>query len=77
MKAFRPTAASGQNTVLQLFFWRLIHLLSLPVVVFFVFEGDKRAEFKRDKHVLTLAHWMTNAAQYMIEACGFEYSMVR
>jgi hypothetical protein len=39
VKAIRPTAASGQNTVLQQFFWRLVQLLSLPVLVHFVFEG--------------------------------------
>jgi hypothetical protein len=76
VKAFRPTAATGQNTVLQQFFWRLVHLLSLPVAAFFVFDGADRPDYKRDKHVCKVAHWMQNAAQYLIEAFGFQYSTV-
>jgi hypothetical protein len=76
LKALRPTAATGQNAVLQLFFWWLVHLLSLPVVAIFIFEGPGRPDFKRGKHVLKLAHWMHNAAQYLIEAFGFEHSTV-
>jgi hypothetical protein len=76
VKAFRPTAATGQNAILQQFFWRLVHLLSLPVAAFFVFDGAERPDYKRDKHVRKVAHWMQNAAQYLIEAFGFQYSMV-
>jgi hypothetical protein len=77
LKALQLTAATGQNAALQLFFWWLVHLLSLLVVSIFIFEGPKRPDFKQGKHVLKLAHWMHNAAQYLIEAFGFEHSTVR
>jgi hypothetical protein len=76
VKAFQPTAATGQNTILQQFFWWLVHLLSLLVAAFFVFDGAERPDYKRDKHVRKVAYWMQNAAQYLIEAFGFQYSTV-
>jgi hypothetical protein len=65
VKALRPTASSGQNAVLQLFFWCLVHLLSLPILAHFVFDGSGRPEFKREKHIVKVAHRMQNAAQYL------------
>lgn len=77
VKGIRPSASTGQNTVLQLFFRRLVYLLSLPVVVFFVFEGAERPNIKRGKHVIKKGHWMKNGAEYLIEAFGFKHSTVR
>jgi len=77
VKGVRPSANTGQNTVLQLFYRRLVYLLSLPVLAFFVFEGGGRPDLKRGKGVLKKNHWMQNGVEYLIEAFGFEHCTVR
>ncbi|KZP10974.1 PIN domain-like protein, partial [Athelia psychrophila] len=64
---------TGQNAVLQAFFWRLTHLLSLPVAVLFVFDGPDRPGIKRGKQVKGTPHWMENGAKSFIEAFGFQH----
>lgn len=68
---------TGQNAVLQAFFWRLTHLLSLPVAVLFVFDGPDRPGIKRGKQVKGTPHWMENGAKSFIEAFGFQHITVR
>ncbi|KAF7983636.1 hypothetical protein HWV62_20576 [Athelia sp. TMB] len=64
---------TGQNAVLQGLFWRLCHLLSMPVVSVFVFDGPGRPDVKRGKNVRGTPHWMTAGAQSLIKAFGFQY----
>ncbi|KAF7979241.1 hypothetical protein HWV62_43214 [Athelia sp. TMB] len=64
---------TGQNAVLQGLFWRLCHLLSMPVAAVFVFDGPGRPDVKRGKNVRGTPHWMTAGAQSLIKAFGFQY----
>lgn len=67
---------TGQNAVLQGLFWRLSHLLSIPVAVVFVFDGPNRPEVKRGKVVRGTPHWMSAGAQSLIKAFGFQHMTV-
>ncbi|KAF7965283.1 hypothetical protein HWV62_44687 [Athelia sp. TMB] len=64
---------TGQNAVLKAFFWRLTHLLSLPLAIIFVFDGPDRPKLKRGKQVKGTPHWMETATKALIEAFGFQH----
>lgn len=66
----------GENTGLQLMFFRLAKLLSAPLLPLFVFDGPKRPAWKRGIQISRKPHWMIHGAKTMIHAFGFEWRQV-
>ncbi|KAG6919720.1 hypothetical protein DXG01_001554 [Tephrocybe rancida] len=62
---------AGENPELRACFWKLCHLLKLPVVPVFVPDGDRRPAVKRDHIVKTKPVWIMDYAKDLIRAFGF------
>ncbi|KAF8190100.1 PIN domain-like protein [Pholiota molesta] len=67
---------NGENPAVRNLFYRLCHLLTLPVIPIFVFDGPNRPSKKRGTAVRTVrSHWLTLPFQKFIEAFGFYWYM--
>ncbi|KAJ6482431.1 PIN domain-like protein [Mycena sanguinolenta] len=62
---------AGPNAQLRILYYRLVHLLQLPVRIVFAFDGPERAEFKRGTRVLTHGHPLTAPFQELIAHFGY------
>jgi Holliday junction resolvase YEN1 len=66
----------GPHPELRILFYRVAHLLTLPIRVVFVFDGPARPTIKRDTNVLTSGHWLTEPFQELIETFGYHWYTV-
>ncbi|KAJ7204476.1 PIN domain-like protein [Mycena pura] len=64
-------AKAGPNPQLRVLFYRLAHLLSLPIRIVFVFDGPERPATKRGVHVLTQRHRLTAPFLELIREFGY------
>jgi holliday junction resolvase YEN1 len=60
-----------ENPILQVLFFRLCCLLTLPVIPIFVFDGPDRPVEKQGIRVEKQPHWLTERFEAFIEAFGF------
>ena len=68
---------AGENPAVRNLFYRLCHLLKLPLAPIFVFDGAKRPQNKRGIAVKTTKrHWLTLPFQRFIDAFGFSWYTV-
>ena len=68
---------AGENPALQVIFYRLCRLLTLPIVPIFVFDGPDRPKVKRGINVKTTKpHWLSTPLKKFIDAFGFYWYMV-
>jgi len=68
---------AGENPALQILFYRLCRLLTLPIVPIFIFDGPDRPKVKRGINVKTTKpHWLSMPLKKFIEAFGFYWYMV-
>jgi Holliday junction resolvase YEN1 len=58
--------------LLTLFSW-CTHLLQLPVLPLFVFDGNGRPKLKRGKAVRGNPHWIIRDMKTMLDAFGFAW----
>jgi Holliday junction resolvase YEN1 len=68
--------AIGENPVLLFFFYRFAHLLSIPILPVFVFDGPERPRLKRNKTINLAENRLCRALKYMIVSFGFKYVQV-
>lgn len=67
-----PTwSQAGRNPKLKVIYWRLVHLLTLPVIPIFVLDGPSRNRIKRNKTVAVKNHWLTDDLIHLVSAFGF------
>jgi len=72
--AFRAGhAQAGENPELRAIFYKLAHLLQIPITPLFVFDGAQRPSMKRGVRVVKKPNWLTKPMQELISAFGFEY----
>lgn len=57
-------------------FFMLAHLLQLPILLVFVFDGPKRPKIKRGKMVCSKPHWLTAGMKGLLTVFGFEWYTV-
>ena len=69
-------AQSGAHPELRTIFYRLCHLLQLPVSILFVFDGSGRPSTKRNKQVRSREHWLTNDTRDLLDAFGYSWYTV-
>ena len=69
-------AQAGENPELQVLYYRLAHLLRLPVTAIFVFDGLKRPAWKCGKQVRAKPHWLTEGFKELAAAFGFHSHLV-
>ena len=75
--AFRAGhAQAGENPELRAIFYKLAHLLQIPITPLFVFNGAQRLSMKRGVRVVKKPNWLTKPMQELISAFGFEYYTV-
>jgi hypothetical protein len=75
--AFRAGhAQAGENPELRTIFYKLAHLLPIPITPLFVFDGAQRPSMKRGVRVAKKPNWLTRPMQELIGAFGFEYYTV-
>ena len=68
---------AGENPALRVLFYRLCHILTLPIVPIFVFDGPDRLKVKRGINVRTTKpHWLSTPLKKFIEAFGFYWYKV-
>ncbi|KAL6308878.1 PIN domain-like protein, partial [Sparassis latifolia] len=63
----------GENPELRTLFFKCTRLMSAPFLPVFVFDGPKRPEIKRGKHISGNNHWLIQGMQEIINAFGFEW----
>lgn len=62
---------AGENLPLQILFWQVCRLLSLPIKPVVVFDGPNKPEFKRGRKVKSTPHALMLAYQQLIRDAGF------
>ena len=68
---------AGENPALQVLFYCLCRLLTLPIIPIFVFDGPDRPKVKRGINVKTTKpHWLSVPLKKFIKAFGFYWYMV-
>ncbi|KAF8920006.1 hypothetical protein CPB85DRAFT_737374 [Mucidula mucida] len=63
----------GENPELRTLFFRCAQLLRAPIIPLFIFDGPKRPEFKRGKHINRQANKLTTGMKRIIESYGFQH----
>lgn len=65
---------AGENPELRTLFFRLCHLLRVPITPIFVFDGPRRPEEKRG-HLVKSSQplWITSYVKTLIRAFGFQF----
>lgn len=63
----------GTNPALRTLYYRLIRLLTLPILPLFVFDGPSRPSFKRNQRVAQIPAYITSRQQALISLFGFPY----
>jgi hypothetical protein len=57
---------------MQIFFYKLCHLLKAPAIVIFVFDGSERPSLKRGtKKNTAKVPWWTEPCRLLIQSFGF------
>ncbi|KAF8239578.1 PIN domain-like protein, partial [Tricholoma matsutake] len=56
---------------INVLYFHLAHLLKLPVMAMFVFDGPKRPAVKHGKQVRPKPHWLTHGLKVLVVAFGF------
>ncbi|KAH7908682.1 PIN domain-like protein, partial [Hygrophoropsis aurantiaca] len=73
----RAHPQSGQNPALRTFFYRVTHLLRLPLQLVFCYDGDERPVRKREHNVSTKDHWMVKPTQRILDSLGIPWFRAR
>ncbi|KAH0832353.1 PIN domain-like protein [Lanmaoa asiatica] len=64
---------AGPSPELRTLFYRLAAVLSMPIHVFFVFDGRARPNLKRGARVHRKSHWLARPFQELLDAFGFSW----
>ena len=65
---------AGENPAVRILFYHLCRLLTLPIILVFVFDGPDRPKVKRGVNVKTgKSHWLSSPFKKFIEVFGFLY----
>jgi len=68
---------AGENPAVRVLFYRLCHLLTLPIIPVFVFNGPDRPKVKRGVNVkMGKSHWLSSRFKKFIEVFGFFWYMI-
>ncbi|KAJ3562539.1 hypothetical protein NP233_g9507 [Leucocoprinus birnbaumii] len=65
----------GENPVLRTLFFRCATLMKAPFLPLFVFDGPKRPELKRGKHINKSNNKLVHDMKQIVEAFGFDWRM--
>ena len=66
-------AQAGENPELCSLFFKLAHLLQVPITPLFVFDGACRPAVKCGVNVITKPNWTMGPFQELLAAFGFQY----
>jgi len=68
---------AGENPAVRVLFYCLCHLLTLPIIPVFVFDGPDRPKVKRGVNVkMGKSHWLSSPFKKFIEVFSFFWYMV-
>lgn len=68
---------TGKNPELRTLFYKVLSLIGICASIIFVFDGEERPDVKRNTRVPKTPHWLSEAFQEIITACGFDFYTVR
>ncbi|KAG2352156.1 hypothetical protein BDR07DRAFT_1315024, partial [Suillus spraguei] len=70
-------AKSGENPELWMLMYKLVALANAPIHAHFIFDGEDRPPIKRNEHVRSAPHWLTQRLQELLQIFGFTWATVR